>query len=105
MTKTKKDFNYLTGAILAFIVVAVLTVIAFKIVGTVQKAEIAIKDGTIATCNSSSGTYTGCSIAYNGAEKVNTALNDMTGYYGIIAIIVILVVILGFLGVRKILGQ
>lgn len=85
--RKKRDFNFLTAAILGFVVVAVLTVIAFKIVGTMKANE------------------TASSYAANGAGKVESALTDMTGYYSIIAIIVILVVILGFLGVRNLLQQ
>lgn len=39
--RKKRDFNFLTAAILGFVVVAVLTVIAFKIVGTMKANETA----------------------------------------------------------------
>lgn len=84
----------LAGGILFIIVIATLVVVSLGVLNGIASDEIDDNKGT-ATCNETSGIYTGCSAGYNSTQNAITGAGNISGKLPLIATIIVSVFLLG----------
>ena len=88
MEKTKnKAFAVIQAVMISLAVIAIVFVVAIKIIG--QQVTNEINSSTVsATCNTTSGIYTGCG-GYNGLNSLRTEIINSITWVGIAVVVVI----------------
>lgn len=87
----------LVGVVVAFIVIGLLVAFGNMILSDTRTDIITDTTGETATCNASSGVYTGCSDAVAGTTDSIEANNKISSKSPLLATVIIAVTIIGFL--------
>lgn len=87
----------IVGVAVAFVVVGLVVAFGNLILGDTRADLIADTTGTTATCNVSSGTYTGCDDSVTATTNSIEANNKLSNKTPLLATVIIAVIIIGLL--------
>lgn len=90
------DIQDLLPIALTFVVVGIGTAYGLSVLGDIR-TDFFNQQTTTATCNSTSGTYTGCGYEYNATGSAIAATGKIPSKLPLIATVVVAAVIIGIL--------
>ena len=93
----KGQVGGLQGFILSIVTVAIVLVIGLIVLNELANTQRTNQAGEVTgTCNTSSGTYSGCGAAYNSTTTIITKLATVPTWIGIIIIVALAFIVLSF---------